>query len=339
MPDAREVVISVVVIGRNEGERLAKCLHSVQAADTGGNDIELIYVDSDSTDGSPERARALGARVLRVQPARPSAAIGRNAGWRAATGSHVLFLDGDTVLARNFLPAALRELEASPEIAVVWGHRREIAPSASLYNRVLDLDWIYPPGDTEFCGGDALFRREIMESSGGFDDTLIAGEEPELCARLRAMGYRIRHLDVPMTGHDLAITHWRQYWRRAERAGHAYAEVSARFANTTSPLWFRESRRNLWHGGIVAGGLAGIPLALLAGMPGLAVAGLAAAAGVVARTAWRARWKSASAGTLLAYALHSHLQQLPILWGQLAWRRTRRRGRVRGLIEYKAPRA
>ncbi len=338
MPDSREAMISVVVIGRNEGERLERCLRSVQAADTGGNAIELIYVDSDSTDGSPERARALGARVLRVRPTRPSAAIGRNAGWRAATGSHVLFLDGDTVLERDFLPAALRELHTSPEIAVVWGHRREIAPSASLYNRVLDLDWIYPPGDTEFCGGDALFRREVLERSGGFDDTLIAGEEPELCARLRAMGYRIRHIDLPMTGHDLAITHWRQYWRRAERAGHAYAEVSARFADTPFPLWSRESRRNLWHGGVVVGGLTIIPLALLAGMPGLAVAGVAVAGGIVARTAWRARWKSANPGTLLTYALHSHLQQVPILWGQLARRRDRRRGRVRGLIEYKAPR-
>jgi glycosyltransferase involved in cell wall biosynthesis len=338
MPDPREPVVSVVVIGRNEGERLEHCLRSVQAADTAGRNVELIYVDSDSTDGSPERAQRLGARVLRVQPARPSAAIGRNAGWRVATGTHVLFLDGDTVLERDFLPAALREIETSPAIAVVWGHRREIAPSASLYNRALDLDWIYPPGDTEFCGGDALFRRSALERSGGFDDTLIAGEEPELCARLRAMGYRIRHIDVPMTGHDLAITHWRQYWRRAERAGHAYAEVSARFAGTTTPLWSRESRRNLWHGGLVTAGLAGIPLALLAELPGLAVAGVAAAAGIVGRTAWRARWKSANTGTLLAYALHSHLQQVPILWGQLAWRRARRRGRVRGLIEYKAPR-
>jgi cellulose synthase/poly-beta-1,6-N-acetylglucosamine synthase-like glycosyltransferase len=299
----------------------------------------LIYVDSDSTDGSPGRARALGARVLRVQPTRPSAAIGRNAGWRAATGSHVLFLDGDTVLERDFLPAALREIETSPEIAVVWGHRREIAPSASLYNRVLDLDWVYPAGDTAFCGGDALFRRSVLERSGGFDDALIAGEEPELCARLRALGYRIRHIDVPMTRHDLAMTGWRQYWRRAERAGHAYAEVSARFAGSSAPLWSRESHRNFWHGGLVLAGLVAVPSTLLAGMPALATAAVVAAAAVIGRSVWRSRWKSANAGTLLAYALHSHLQQVPILWGQLAWRWARQRGQVRKLIEYKAPQA
>jgi len=333
----QQPVVSVVVIGRNEGDRLLQCLRSVQSADAGGRTVELIYVDSASQDGSPERAAALGARVLCVSPARPSAATGRNAGWQAASGTCVLFLDGDTVLERDFLPQALRELDDSPDVAVVWGHRREIAPSASLYNRVLDLDWVYPAGDTAFCGGDALFRRSVLERSGGFDDALIAGEEPELCARLRALGYRIRHIDVPMTRHDLAMTRWRQYWRRAERAGHAYAEVSALFAGSSSPLWSRESRRNFWHGGLVLTGLVAVPLTLLAGMPEVAMAAVVAAAAVIGRSVWRSRWKSANAGTLLAYALHSHLQQVPILWGQLAWRWARRRGQVRKLIEYKAP--
>lgn len=335
MPDSQKPLISVVVIGRNEGKRLETCLRSVQAADIGGMALELIYVDSDSSDGSAERAQACGASVLRVKPTRPSAALGRNAGWRAARGKLVLFLDGDTVLDQHFLRWALTEINSSAQIAVVWGHRREIAPEASIYNRVLDLDWIYPPGDTDFCGGDALFRREVLERTGGFDDTLIAGEEPELCVRLRAMGYRIRHIDAPMTGHDLAMTHWRQYWRRAERAGHAYAEISERFAATPSPLWLRESRRNYWHAGIIMCGLAATVLCVLAGFPLLAVLAISAASAIVVRTALRARWKHASAGTLLAYALHSHLQQLPILWGQLSWQLARRRGQSRQLIEYK----
>lgn len=337
MPDTRKPLISVVVIGRNEGRRLERCLRSVQAADTDGKSLELIYVDSDSSDGSPELAQACGARVLHVKPTRPSAALGRNAGWRAATGQYVLFLDGDTILERQFIRRALQEIGTSPEIGVVWGHRREVAPGASLYNRVLDLDWIYPPGDADFCGGDALFQREILERAGGFDDTLIAGEEPELCARLRAMGYRIRHIDVPMTGHDLAITQWRQYWRRAERAGHAYSEISERFADTPSPLWLRESRRNYWHGSLIIGGLTTVVVSLIAGAFALTMVALLAASAIVVRTALRARWKHAGAGTLLAYAIHSHLQQLPILWGQLAWHLARRRGEARRLIEYKGP--
>lgn len=332
-------LLSVVVIGRNEGERLVRCLNSVLSADTGGHALEIIYVDSASVDGSPERAKALGAKVLTVRPKRPSAATGRNAGWRAASGELVLFLDGDTVLAPDFIPAALRELARSPTTAVVWGHRRELAPGDSIFNRVLDLDWIYAPGTTDFCGGDALFRRAVLVQSGGYNDSLIAGEEPELCARLRALGYHIRHIDAAMTGHDLAMRHWRQYWRRAERAGHAYAEVSTMLAGNGTPLWSREAERNLWHGGLMIATSAAIVVLGLAGAWGAIFLLLSAAVAVVVRSAWRSRWKSTQWLTLLAYGIHSHLQQIPILWGQVLCRQALRRGQGRRLIEYKGPQA
>jgi GT2 family glycosyltransferase len=277
----------------------------------------------------------MGATVLDVRPTRPSAALGRNAGWRAARAPWVLFLDGDTILAPDFVAAALpHRVEARR--AIVWGHRREIAPQASLFNRVLDLDWIYAPGPTEFCGGDALVRRAALEDVGGFDATLIAGEEPELCRRLRGRGWTILHLDVPMTGHDLAMTHWRQYWRRAFRAGHAYAEVAARFRASGDPFWQDVVRHNRLHGTLVAG----LPLAALAAALALrAWWPLAAAALLLAalslRTAWRVGWKSRDPLTRVLYGIHSHLQQVPILLGQLAWSRDQRRGRRRALIEYK----
>lgn len=328
-------LVSVVVIGRNEGARLHRCLESVAAMRDPGGPVEVLYVDSASTDGSPARARALGARVLSVRPERPSAALGRNAGWRAARAPYVLFLDGDTILHPDFVVAALARF-ATPEVAIVWGHRREIAPHASLFNRVLDLDWIYRPGRTEFCGGDALVRREALAAVGGFDATLIAGEEPELCRRLRGRGWVIEHIDQPMTGHDLAMTQWRQYWRRAFRAGHAYAEVSERFRASGDPFWRDVVRANRLHGALVLAlpllG-AGAALWLRAGWP-LAAAALLLAA-LVLRTAWRVGWKSRDPLTRLLYGIHSHLQQVPILCGQLAYRLDRRHGRQRALIEYK----
>jgi glycosyltransferase involved in cell wall biosynthesis len=325
-------LVSVVVIGRNEGERLLRCLDSVQAMRRSGFDSETIYVDSGSSDGSPDQARARGAEVIALQAERPSAALGRNAGWQAARGEFVLFLDGDTLLHPDFVNQAL-ETMTEPDIAVVWGHRREIAPKDSIYNRVLDLDWIYPPGDSEFCGGDALMRRSMLAAVGGFDASLIAGEEPELCRRIRARGLRIRHIDVPMTGHDLAIHGFAGYWRRARRAGHAYAEVAERFRQGPDPLWQAEVRRNRIHGTAVL--LA--PLALLASLPwpALSLTLLLAGAGLWLRSAWRCRWKSSRWDTCLLYALHSHVQQVPILVGQLGYWWDRRQGRRRGLIEYK----
>jgi glycosyltransferase involved in cell wall biosynthesis len=338
-PPSAPPLLSIVVIGRNEGHRLAACLESIRAVPQGDFATEIIYVDSDSTDGSQELAAGMGAHVIRVKPERPSAALGRNAGWRAAKGQFVLFLDGDTLLHPDFVARALTEFD-DPAVAIVWGHRRELNPQQSLYVRVLDLDWIYPAGNAEFCGGDALIRREVLVRINGFDEDLIAGEEPEMCRRIRALGHRIVHIDAPMTRHDLAVNTFRAYWRRAFRAGHAYAEIAARFRNSPDPLWQAEARRNLLHGGVLAAAPA-VLLVLLVLAPPIALATLILQCGlglvVVARTARRCAWKSDDPTTRRLYAVHSHIQQLPIFFGQLAWHLDALRGRQRRLIEYKSP--
>lgn len=334
-PNGPGVVLSVVIIGRNEGPRLTRCIRSVLAMRDVRGAFEIIYVDSASSDGSAEHAKTLGASVIVVHPERPSAALGRNAGWRAARAPVVLFLDGDTILNPDFVAKALPLLK-DPKVAVVWGHRRELRPEASIYNRVLDLDWIYPPGPSEFCGGDALMRRSALELVGGFDERLIAGEEPELCQRLRAQGLRIEHIDQPMTLHDLAITRWDQYWRRATRAGHAYAEVSSRFRGSKNPLWSSEVRRNWMHVGILlTAALGGIVLAIIEGSLWPLLLPIAFYLGLIVRTARRVEWKDPSLVTRLLYGLHSHLQQIPILVGQIGFYRDHRAGRQRRLIEYK----
>jgi glycosyltransferase involved in cell wall biosynthesis len=327
-------LVSVVVIGRNEGTRLLRCLDSISAMRQDGFSCETIYVDSASTDASVADAAARGAKVITLQPDRPSAALGRNAGWRAAGGEFVLFLDGDTVLHPEFVARALASM-ADPQVAVVWGHRREMHPEQSIYNRVLDLDWVYPPGPSEFCGGDALMRRSVLAAVDGFDATLIAGEEPELCRRIRAHAWLILHIDAPMTLHDLAITRFGSYWKRAFRAGHAYAEVSSRFRDSADPLWLADSRRNWLRGSV----LLVSPVLLLAALaqPVLFFALLGAAALLLARSTWRCRWKDPNWVTCFYYALHSQFQQIPILIGQLSQYRDARRGKQRRLIEYKPP--
>lgn len=328
-------LVAVVVIGRNEGERLRRCLESVRAMRSPDGDVEMIYVDSDSTDNSVEVAGALGARVIRVRSERPTAALGRNAGWRACSGKYVLFLDGDTVLHRDFVVSSLPEFAAS-QVAVVWGHRREMNTQASIYNRVLDLDWIYAPGRTEFCGGDALIRRSVLDEVGGYDENLIAGEEPEMCRRMRARGWQILHVDRPMTGHDLSIHRWSQYWRRAVRAGYAYAEVSTRFQDTESPFWREEARRNFQRGSfLILLFVVGLLTSALwrSALP-LAAAGLFFLS-LAARTARKVAWKSPERVTRLLYGIHSHLQQIPVLIGQLKYHIDRRARYSRRLIEYK----
>lgn len=334
LTETAEAVLSVVVIGRNEGQRLARCLESVRRIRS-FRKIQLIYTDSASVDRSPELAAQYGAEVIVVHPERPTAAIGRNAGWRQATEEFVLFLDGDTILHPDFPLAAFNAMAADSKICAVWGHRRELYPEKSIYIRVLDLDWIYAPGIVEACGGDVLMRRSALIKTGGYDEQLIAGEEPELCRRLRAQGYFILHIDHPMTQHDLHITRWSQYLKHARRAGYAYAQISDRFRSTEDPLWLADARR-----GVILGCF--WPISFVAALAGdihywyLGIAiwsGLFLAACL--RSAWKARWKSNNAMTLLLYGVHSHLQHVPILIGQLQYILDKRVGKQRDLIEYK----
>lgn len=328
-------VLSIVVIGRNEGQRLARCLESVAALRGLSGQKQIIYVDSASTDDSPAIARALGAEVIVLSAENSTAARGRNAGWRRARAPFVLFLDGDTVLHEDFPRLALAALAHDSTVAAVWGHRRELHPENSLYNRVLDLDWMYAPGDTDYCGGDVLMRRCALEQVDGFDPTLIAGEEPELCYRLRHCGYLIRHIDSPMTGHDLNITRFRQYWRRALRAGHAYAEISNRFRTSSDPMWLSENKGHLIRGGFWIASLTGC-VASLGFSPVPLTLWSALLLALSCRSGWKVRWKApGQPALLLLFGLHSQLQQIPILIGQVQFHLNRRAGRRRTLIEYK----
>lgn len=326
--------VSVVVIGRNEGVRLQRCLESVRNANWHGLNIEIIYVDSGSSDSSVAAARRCGARVFVLEDASPCAAKARNLGWKNAQAETILFLDGDTELVPGFVMAAWPLLSDST-LCAIWGHRRESHPEQSVYTRVLDLDWIYPVGETPYFGGDVLVRRQALLDVNGFDPELKAGEEPEMCARMRAKGWRILHIDEPMTRHDLDVNNLRAWALRCYRSGIAYAEVAKRMKVMGDPMWQDEARRDLMHGGLYILTLVMWPV-LLWLSPGLAVAMLLVASGLVTRTAVRSRWKSTDRVTVCFYALHSHVQKIPSFLGQLAWYKAQRHHTVLELVEYKS---
>ncbi len=333
LPTTPAIDLSVVVIGRNEGERLGRCLLSIQSCDRAGLALEVIYVDSGSTDSSLALARSQGATALLLQDLQPNAAKARNLGWRSARGRLILFLDGDTELEPGFVAQALPAL-ADPLLCAVWGHRRELRPRQSVYTRVLDLDWMYPPGPSLYFGGDALVRRAALAQVGGFDASLNAGEEPEMCARLRACGWGILHIDAPMTRHDLAIMSWQAWAQRSYRSGIAFAEVAWRMRRLGDPLWQHESRRDLGHGLLYCAAPCLLVLAAWQA-PALAVAMVAAALLLLARTTARARWRTPSLGLACQYALHVHLQKVPAVAGQLAWRWAQHSQRSLALVDYK----
>ncbi|HJP68100.1 MAG TPA: glycosyltransferase [Sphingomicrobium sp.] len=238
--------VGFVVIGRNEGERLEQCLKSALKISRW-----VAYADSASSDGSAELAEHLGAFVTRL-PAdgRLTAARGRNAGYRelqkrAPDCRFVQFLDGDCILQPGWIEAALGFLEANPKVAVVCGRRFEVHPEASIYNAMCDAEWNTPVGETNECGGDALVRCEAYEEVGGYRSELLAGEEPEMSARMRAAGWKIWRINERMTEHDARIVSLRQWWRRTQRGGFGFAQVWTQTKNLPHRLYGREIRSAL----------------------------------------------------------------------------------------------
>lgn len=319
--------VAAVAIGRNEGDRLTRCLVSLK--DQGLSPV--IYVDSGSTDGSVEAARRLGAEVVELDLSVPfTAARARNEGAARAAEvapdtAYIQFVDGDCELADGWISAALETFSGVNDLAVVCGRRRERFPEASLWNRMIDAEWDTAVGVARACGGDALIARAAFDAVGGYREDLIAGEEPEMCFRMREAGWTIRRIDAEMTLHDAAMTKVGQWWQRARRAGHAYAEGAALHGASPERYNVAETRRALlWGAGLPAAGLLGAlfltPWFLL-----LPVAALAAQ--IVRLIVLR--------GEGATRAVFLTLGKLPEAQGILGYWAGRLTGRRRGLIEYK----
>lgn len=228
--------IAVVVIGRNEGERLIASLQSVQMAG-----LPIIYVDSGSSDGSPRHAKSLGLHVVELDPSRPfSAARGRNEGLSEAVRlwpdtQYVMFLDGDCILDRDFPAAAAEKLDEDQKCAIVTGHLSERSANSSIYNRMCAIEWRGKPGPIEKMnglGGIMVVRTSAFEEVGGFNEQAISGEEADLGVRLRLRGYSIIKIDRPMAIHDAQMYRFGQWWTRAVRNGHSLAHRYASHGRT-----------------------------------------------------------------------------------------------------------
>lgn len=316
--------VGAVAIGRNEGVRLERCLAALE--DRVG---QIVYVDSGSTDGSLALARSMGAEVLELDTTVPfTAARARNAGLErlktvAPEARFVHFVDGDCEVRETWVTTARDLLESRPKVAAVAGRRRERYPDATRWNRLTDEEWAGAgQGEVKSVGGDALMRIAALEAVGGFNPDLIAGEEPELCVRLRANGWTIWRLADEMTLHDADMTRFSQWWQRARRAGYTYAEGVAMHGKPPERHNVNRLRRTLFWGGM-------LPLAILLGtlVTPWALLGVLIWPAQVVRLA--ARGQRLESAVFLMLAKFAELQGV-VTWG---WRRVRQQRSE--LIEYK----
>ncbi len=325
--------LGVVVIGRNEGERLRRCLTSLP------DGARCVYVDSGSIDGSVSLAQSMGVLVENLDLSQPfTAARARNVGFQRLVQAHphlvyVQFVDGDCELAPQWCATALAWLQEHDTVAMVCGRLRERYPQASLYNQFCDLEWEQPVGEVLTCGGNAMGRIAAIQEAGGFTDALIAGEEPELCLRLRQRHWQIYCIDAEMGWHDAQMTQFRQWWQRSRRSGHAYAEVSWLHRQEPDQFWVRESQRS-WLWGL------GLPGVCLATWPILH----AKVMGLLGLYVWQV-WRVYQHTTLThpdcrvrvawLYAGFCVLGKFPELQGQIEFHANRFRGQHSEIMEYK----
>lgn len=325
--------VGAVVIGRNEGAALKLCLNSVTP-----HVAAVVYVDSGSTDGSVEYAKGIGVEVIDLDTSVPfTAARARDAGLTRLLELKpdlvfVQFVDGDCEVDENWLPTAHEALVSDDKLAVLCGRRRERFPDATKYNRHCDMEWDTPVGEAKACGGDSMMKIEAYHQAGGFNTTLICGEEPELCIRIRRAGWRIQRLDAEMTLHDAKMTKFSQFWKRSVRGGWAYAEGSAMYGKTPERHCNRQCINACVYGAILPINLLGLA------WPTYGISLLLMVL-IYTRHIWKVRKDRLSRGDdrhhALMYAMLATVAKLPETIGVMKYWRTRLLGKQATLIEYK----
>ena len=238
--------IGVVAIGRNEGERLRRCLASVVGRGMPGR-LRRFGFDRRQRRRSPE---SMGAEVVELDmshrrsppPGRATRAFERLA-CSLRRREYVQFVDGDCEVVDGWIEPRRSGARRPPR------RRSRLRPAARAISPTLRSTTAWPTwsgtrpiGEAKSCGGDAMMRVEAFQQVGGFDPTVVAGEEPELCRRLRAAGWKILRIDAEMTRHDAAMTRFAQWWNRQVRSGYGAIDVATRFADEADPLFARQVR-------------------------------------------------------------------------------------------------
>ncbi|MCK0151695.1 glycosyltransferase [Marivita sp. S6314] len=320
--------VDVVLIGRNEGDRLVNSLASVvpQAR-------RVVYVDSGSTDDSVANARRVGAEVVNLDMSVPfTAARARNEGFQALTASGdapdaVQFLDGDCIMADGWLAKGQAWMAAHDDLGLVTGQAAEMRRDATVYNQMFDVEWKRPAGDILACSGNMMVRTRAFDAVGGFDPTVIAAEDDEFCTRLRKAGWRLERIPEDMARHDANMTRFSQWWKRAERTGHGFAQVG----HLHPDYFVRERQRALVYGAF-------LPFMAIAGAfmsPAVPVLILGVYALSYTRTAKGLMQDGLPRSEALHHAIYLTLSKFPNVIGMIRyhWRRlTQAQMRI---IEYK----
>lgn len=195
--------LSIVIIGKNADWSIGRLLNSIMLNTPAQATSEIIYVDSASTDRTLEIVRGYPVKIVKLSSSYPlCASAGRFIGSQYATGKYIAFFDSDMELAGGWLQLAMRTMDEQEKIGVVSGIILDAERTAEsglpkeapsyLGNCLTDI---------RYAGNAAMFRHEVLIAAGNWNPYLISDEEPELCLRIRHMGFRVVQLSLPVSCH------------------------------------------------------------------------------------------------------------------------------------------
>lgn len=174
-------LLSVIVPTRNESKNLPNCLKAFERV---RDLVELIVVDNASTDDTKAIASEFGAIVLDKGPERSAQ---RNLGWQTAKAEWVIILDADMILPEATIAEILDIARIEEDIKAYW--IPEVRTGDGLRVKARNFERSFYDGTC--IDALRLFRKSVLEETGGYDETLIAGPEDwELDIRVLKTGVK-----------------------------------------------------------------------------------------------------------------------------------------------------
>ena len=306
--------ITFIVIGYNEALSLSGCMASIRHANLKDISYELIYVDGGSEDDSVSVVEHCVVDKILGGEKRRKAAENRNLGLKAAQGEFIQFLDGDMKMNPDWPSIAIAFLKKNKNVAAVSGILKEVNPSA--FYRALQMDWQQEEGEVYFCGGAALWRKNVLDKINGFPENVDSGEEPYLCWKVRnTCGLKIYYLDSHMADHDLNYSGFKEYWHRNVRCGKAYVEIASRCYKTRDKFWLRETLSNLIWACIILG----VGLFAIFGSIYFKTGAALFLLSILLRKSFQVFKNGTDLSTSLIYGLHIYFSKVAQAFGELSW--------------------
>ena len=208
---------------------IRRCIESVLELDYPHDQIEIIYVDSGSTDRTLEIASKYPVRIVQLKSDEPNAALACNEGIKISKGMLVHILPADSAIDPKWLRNSLPYMDIK-EVACVTGRRKELFPEASIYNKLVNMSWQNAPsGYVDVPGAGGLFKKAVLEEIGFYNGNLKAAEEVDIGYRIIRRGYKIINISSTMIYHDADILTLFEYLKRAMRNGYGTAQVFKKY--------------------------------------------------------------------------------------------------------------